>query len=154
MCGLCFQISACLSFQVFLYLCSVVCPLIAFPFTSTLGSGDVKEYFIIFQSTSRVTQFYLVYQGLIYHSCAELLTRKAYLVYTECITRCANYKIFITCDLRSYAMDVWVVGRLSTLFFKVNRVYVSFVQVCTIDSLSCKNQQKAGKQMVEPLVKF
>ena len=38
-----------MSYKVYLSVYLVVCPCIAFPFTSTLGVGDVKVYYDIFQ---------------------------------------------------------------------------------------------------------
>ena len=38
-----------MSYQVYLYICPVVYPCIVLTFTSTLGGGDVKAYFIIVQ---------------------------------------------------------------------------------------------------------
>ena len=49
MCGLYYQSSACLYYQGFLSRCTVICPCIALPFTSTLGGGEIKVYLIIFQ---------------------------------------------------------------------------------------------------------
>ena len=42
MCGLCSRKPACLSYQVRLSVRPDMCLCIAFPFTSTLGCGDVK----------------------------------------------------------------------------------------------------------------
>ena len=47
MCGLYYQMSACLSYLVHLYICLVICPYIAFPSIPTLIGGNVKSYFII-----------------------------------------------------------------------------------------------------------
>ena len=49
MCGIYFRSSACLSYQVHLYVCTVICTCIAFPFISTLGGGDIKTYFVTVQ---------------------------------------------------------------------------------------------------------
>ena len=38
-----------MSYQIILYIYPVLCPCIALPFTSTLGGGNVKTYFIIVQ---------------------------------------------------------------------------------------------------------
>ena len=49
MCGIHYKRSVCLSYYPRPSVCPVICPCIEFIFTLTLGSGNVKVYFIIVQ---------------------------------------------------------------------------------------------------------
>ena len=49
MCGISYQSSCCLYYYLFMSVNPVVCPCISFPFTSTIGGGDVNAYLVIVQ---------------------------------------------------------------------------------------------------------
>ena len=86
LCGLYSRRSSCLSCNINLSVCPNLCLSIALPFTSTLVGGGVKGYFIIVQPNFAchlglfgIIGFTILLQHIV-------ITRYAYLVYTECST--------------------------------------------------------------------
>ena len=82
MCGLYSCRSAFLSYKIRIYVCPDVYMCIDFLITYTLVGGDVKG--VLHNQTLIIAQVCMLYQRLLYYSRAQVLTRNAYLVYTDC----------------------------------------------------------------------
>ena len=87
MCGLYYQISACLPYQLCMTDCPFFYPCITFPFTHIpfgVWLVVVQRRTASQNQTFPLTQVYLLFQGLLYHSRVELLTRNTYVQYLQC----------------------------------------------------------------------